>query len=191
MDDTLAGRVADSASVVVTGLWQRHCAARRRDTILDGRQAYGRWGQPDGFPVLYLGRPTDSVVVEAYRHLIDPIEDASERAALARNLAPRVLVTVEVSVAQILDLREVDNQEHLDLTGEILSCATDDRNGYAACQSVATAAHENGLRGLIAPAATGLGETLVLFSDILPEDQRPIVVGPDELWIGLPTDPRL
>jgi hypothetical protein len=60
----------------VDGTWQRHVPAKFVADALKGRSATGRWGTQNGFPVLYLGRPTDSVVVEAYRHLIDPIVDS-------------------------------------------------------------------------------------------------------------------
>lgn len=183
-------RVAGGSVVDITGRFQRHCAARRRDSALDGFAAYGRWGRPDGYPVLYLGRPMASVILEAYRHLIDPIDDPAERAALARNLAPRILVTVEVSVSRILDVRDPATQRRTGLDLGMLSCGTGDRTGYAACQAVSEAAHDAGMRGLIAPAATGLGETLVLFTDVLPNDERPRVTEPDALWNGLPADPR-
>lgn len=88
MDDELPRLVAAGAVTTVTGRWQRHCGARYAGTALDGRIGDGRWGTKTGFPVLYLGRPLDSVIVEAYRHLIDPIEDDDERAALTQNLAP-------------------------------------------------------------------------------------------------------
>jgi hypothetical protein len=52
-------------------------------------------------------------------------------------------------------------------------------------------AHQLGLHGLIAPAATQLGQTLALFTDLPPAAQRPIRCMPDELWQGLPPDPRV
>jgi hypothetical protein len=187
----LTAAVAGGRVIDIAGRFQRHCAARRRDTALDGHAGYGRWGRADGFPVLYLGRPTASVVAEAYRHLIDPIADPAARAALARNLAPRILVTVDVRVTRILDLRDRPTRDSLGLTGEILSCGTDDRAGYAACQHVSHGAYRAGLHGLIAPAATGLGETLVLFTDRLPRPDQPHIASPDVMWPQLPADPRL
>ena len=55
-------------------------------------------------PRAYLGRPTDSVVVEANRHLIDPIEDADP--SMVR---PRVLVTCSLGATNLLDLRSANN----------------------------------------------------------------------------------
>lgn len=190
MDDNLPRLVAAGAVATVAGQWQRHCAARFANTAVDGRRGYGRWGTVDGFPVLYLGQPLESVVVEAYRHIIDPIEDADERTALARNLAPRVLVTVDVYVTDILDLRNRATRAQLGLTADVLHCPTNDEDGYSACQLVAQVAHQLGLHGLVAPAATDLGHTLALFTDLLPTDQRPVRHGPDQIWNGLPPDPR-
>jgi hypothetical protein len=45
------------------------------------------------------------------------------------------------------------------------------------------------LAGIIAPAATRLGETLALFPINLPIEQWPTVVARD-IWRGLPADPR-
>jgi hypothetical protein len=50
-------------------------------------------------------------------------------------------------------------------------------------------AHQLRLHGIIAPAATGLGETLALFEQHLPADEMPALVA-DELWDVLPADPR-
>jgi hypothetical protein len=109
---------------------------------------------------------------------------------IAAQIAPRVLVTVQVEVTDILDLRVRSTRAQLELTMEVLRCATDDRNGYARCQRVAQAAHQRGLHGLIAPAATRLGETLVLFTDLLPKSEMPTRCAEDQIWRGLPVDPR-
>jgi hypothetical protein len=190
VDDDLPRLVAAGAVTTVTGRWQRHCGARYASTALDGRVGDGRWGTKIGFPVLYLGQPLDSVIVEAYRHLIDPIEDDHERAALAQNLAPRALVTAAVAVTNILDLRDVRTRAELHLTADVLHCPTNDAEGYAACQRVAQVAHQLGFHGILAPAATDLGHTLALFTDLLPADERPTRDGPDQIWNGLPRDPR-
>ena len=60
---------------------------------------------------------------------------------------------------------------------------------YRACQVVGAAAHQLELAGVLAPAATGSGETLALFSEHVPLEQWPEVVA-RELWHGLPADPR-
>ncbi|MEA2207429.1 MAG: hypothetical protein QOE77_4205 [Blastocatellia bacterium] len=184
--DPLAVLVAACPRTEVEGTWQRHVAARHAAHALHGRRSTGRWSTKDGYPVLYLGRPIDSVVVEAYRHLIDPVEDERLRA----HLEPRVLVTCTIAATGLLDLREPSARLRLDLPLDILRSATSDRAAYLRCQTVARAAHHVGLNGILAPAATGMGETLALFTDIAPADQRPMRSAPDILWDQLPADPR-
>src|SRR5664279_4083217 len=191
MDD-LPRRVASAATAPVEGLWQRHVAVPYAATALDGRRGYGRWGTRDGFSVLYLGRPLDSVVVEAYRHLIDPIAepDMAAALALARNIQPRMLVTATVAVTDVLDLREPSTRVGVGLTLDVLQSSTADREAYAACQRVAQVAHQLNMHGLIAPAASKVGETLALFMDLLPAAQRPMRDETDQVWTHLPADPR-
>lgn len=185
MDPTLADAVAGQDSVTVTGSWQRHLPARFLATAMEGRQSYSRWGRDPGFPVLYLGRPTNSVVVEAYRHLVDPVEDPE----ILNHLAPRVLVTADVDVTEILDLRSSTARVDLGLNLSQIQSSTDDRAAYSACQEVAAAAHQQGFHGVVAPAATQFGQTLALFGDRLPAAEVP--KRSDEiLWDRLPADPR-
>ena len=183
--DALANAIAGQEPVRVTGSWQRHLPARYRDRAMDGHQTYSRWGRPQGFPVLYLGRPEDSVVVEAYRHLVDPVENPE----LIDHLAPRALVTAEVNVTEILDLRSAKARMELGLTLSQMRSSTDDRAAYASCQEVAAAAHQQGFHGLVAPAATEVGETLALFSARLPDHEIPVVIS-EAHWDRLPDDPR-
>lgn len=182
---SLANAIAGQVPVTVTGTWQRHLPARFRDRALEGHAAPSRWGRDPGFPILYLGRPTASVIVEAYRRLVDPVEDPE----LRNQLAPRVLVTAEVEVTEILDLRTSRGRMEVGLTLKQMQSATHDRGAYEACREVAAAAHQQGFRGLVAPAATELGETLALFTDRVPAAQIPVVT--DEIfWESLPADPR-
>ena len=184
--ESLAALIAASGVTSVDGIWQRHASARYPHTILAGRQGYGRWGTPTGFPVLYLGRPTESIIVEAYRHLIDPIDDP----AILHALQPRLLVTCQLDVTEILDLTSARTRLQVHLTLDDLQSDTADRDAYARCQHVAQVAHQLGRHGILAPAATHLGETLALFTDRLPDAERPARVTDDKLWTTLPPDPR-
>lgn len=184
--DSLAVLVAACPRADLDGVWQRHVAAHHAAHALDGRHSTGRWSTKDGFPVLYLGRPTSSVVVEAYRHLVDPVEDK----LILAHLQPRALVTCAVEVTDLLDLREAATRMQLDLPFSTLQSDTSDRTAYARCQAVSQVAHQIGLHGIITPAATEMGETLALFTDLLPARQRPTKSSPDTIWEHLPTDPR-
>jgi hypothetical protein len=180
MQRDLAVVVARCAPVDIDGEFQRHASVRW--PALTGSSSGGRWGRPHAFPVLYLGRPAASVVVEAYRHLVDDIDGM--RPELVQ---PRRLVTCRVVCTSILDLRVAANLEAVGLTAAQLTSAVGD---YEACQQVAAVSHQLGLHGIIAPSAGGFGETLALFEQHLPANELPVQIGPDELWDGLPADPR-
>lgn len=186
MDD-LPARLAQANAVNVDGIWQRHVAARFAGAALEGRSANGRWGIEGSYPVLYLGRPTDSVTTEAYRHLIDPL--VIEAGQTPPPIRPRALITCTVNVTNILDLRSAATRTLVGIAPDQLQSDTSDRAAYAACQNVSAGAHQLGYHGLIAPAATKLGETLVLFTDLLPAVQRPVKTD-EEIWTQLPPDPR-
>lgn len=84
----------------------------------------------------------------------------------------------------VLDLRDPDTLGRVGLDDEAI------RGGHGPCQRVGQAAHQLGLHGLIAPAATGLGETLALFERHLPEAELPRIVQ-ETRWEHLPPDPRV
>jgi hypothetical protein len=121
-------------------------------------------------PILHLGRPQDSVVVEAYRHLVDPVEldTDADREAFMTDLVPRALLTCTMNVTCLLGLRTDLGRNQAGLTVWCLTLAPVDRDAYGRCQHVSQAAHESGRHGIIAPAATGMGETLAHFVDVLP-----------------------
>jgi RES domain-containing protein len=180
VDRSLALAVARVGATTIEGHFQRHASLRYR--ILTGSAAGGRWGPEGAYPVFYLARPTESVIVEAYRHLVEPIEGMQPKM-----VGPRRLLTCEVKATTILDLRSQGNQDAVGLSLDDLRSNVGD---YDACHRVGQAAHQLGLHGIIAPAATGIGETLALFERHLPASEQPILVS-EELWEeGLPVDPR-
>ncbi|SFP85398.1 RES domain-containing protein [Geodermatophilus dictyosporus] len=170
-----AERVASVQPVRVQGTFHRH-AALNRDAFAGGDQ--GRWGE--NFPVIYLGRPVASVTAEAYRHLVE------EYGIPAELVQPRRLYTVSVTVDQVLDLTVAGNLAAVGLTEVDLRSNVDD---YTACQRVAAAAHQLELHGVLAPAATGLGQTLALFRERVTMAEMP-VIEQEITWETLPADPR-
>ncbi|HWF50477.1 MAG TPA: RES family NAD+ phosphorylase [Solirubrobacteraceae bacterium] len=172
--------VAAAGTVTVERTFQRHTSPRYR--TLSGSAAGGRWGPPGAYPVLYLGRPTDSVAVEAYRHLVEPIEGMRPEL-----VGPRRLLTCEVKITRVLDLRDSDVRAQVGLGQEGLMSEVGD---YEACHRVGLAAHQLAFHGILAPAATGLGETFAIFERRLPADEQPELVA-DEMWETLPADPRI
>jgi hypothetical protein len=178
----LLAAISDLEPIEARGSFQRHCSLR-----WDGLRpsaAGGRWGERGAFEVLYLGRPAESVIVEAYRHLVD--DDIDHSAELAATVVERRLYTMDVAVPNMLDLRPMTARQRVGLTDDQLRSDIDD---YTPCQAVAAAAHQLGLGGILAPAATGLGETLALFALNVSHLHWPTITH-SEIWHGLPADPR-
>lgn len=190
--DNFAVRIAELPEASADGEWLRHAPIRRGAEALDGHTRGGRWSVKGGFPALYLGRPEDSIVVEAYRHIVDPVEFDTDvdRETFLRGLVPRTVVSCTVDIDNLVDLRTALGRAQAGLTPDDLRCATTDVASYARCQVVAQVAHQLRRYGIIAPAATGLGDTLVLFMDLIPAEQRPTRVR-DDTWSTWPADPRL
>jgi hypothetical protein len=180
VDRNLAVAVARCGTIDLAGSFQRHVSPTVR--TLTGSSSGGRWGEPGAYSVLYLGRPRDSVVVEAYRHLVDDIEGMT-----GDQVGPRRLLTVEVSLTSVLDLRVPENQQTVGITTTDLFSPVGE---YARCQRIGRVAHQLNLHGIIAPAATGLGETLAVFELHLPPSEQPTLLGEEE-WLRLPEDPRV
>lgn len=148
MDRVLATAVAHATTSTVDGEFERHTSLGHRK--LNGGAGGGRWGPEGAYPVLYLGRPRDSVVVEAYRHLVEPSEGMRPEL-----VGPRRLLICRVHVTNVLDLRVQANFEIVGLTMDDLLSSIDQ---HGPCQRVGQVAHQLGLHGIIAPAATGLGD---------------------------------
>jgi hypothetical protein len=180
MDRGLAVAIAGCGTIEVEGTFYRHVSPQVR--TLTGSDAGGRWGAPGAYSVLYLGRPPDSVVVEAYRHLVDDVEGMT-----GDFVGPRRFLTVEVALTTILDLRDAECQGASGLSDDDFTSPT---GGYARCQRVGRAAHQVGLHGILAPAATRIGETLAIFEQHLPPAEQPRLVEAEE-WSHLPADPRI
>lgn len=182
MDRRLTQSISSLARTRCVGQFQRHSSPRA--PAFEGSQSGGRWGRPGSFPVLYLGRPEQSVIVEAYRHLVDDVEGM--RAEL---VGPRRLYTCRVDVNDVLDLTDPENQVAVGLSTDDLYSPPDIER-YENCQNVAHAAHQLGFHAILAPAATRLGETLAVFPRLLTPRELPVPVGDPMLWQGLPPDPR-
>jgi hypothetical protein len=173
--------LADLAPIRVQGRFERHVSLKWEELMPSA--AGGRWGAPRSFEVLYLGRPRESVAAEAYRHLVDDEMDSPDMAA---QVLERRIITCEVDAPGILDFRSEAVQAAIGLAEDDL---TSEVGNYATCQQVAAAAHQLQANGLLAPAATGLGETLALFPTNLPAENWPVVIQRG-IWHGLPPDPR-
>lgn len=168
-------RVALAGHREIHGDFYRHATAGR-DAFTGGLN--GRWGA--NFPVIYLGRPVESSIIEAYRHLV---EDAG---VPPEHIKGRMLYTVPIKVTRVLDLTDAQIARQVGLSAVDLASAVGD---YESCQRVAAAAHQLKLHGVLAPAAEGDGHTLALFRDRLALAELPIP-REETLWERLPADPR-
>jgi RES domain len=178
----LLAAIADLDTIRLRGTFERHTSLRWEE--LRPSAAGGRWGARRAHEVLYLGRPRGSVVIEAYRHLVD--DELDDTGGLAASVLERRIVTCKVDVPNVLDLRSHSVRNAVSMTDAQLRSDVGD---YAACQAIGAAAHQLGLAGLIAPAASGQGETLALLTANLPAEHWPKVTERD-IWRGLPPDPR-
>jgi len=175
----LAVAVANARITTVAGVFYRHSS--RRQAVLGGSDAGGRWGPPKAFQVLYLARPFDSAVIEAYRWNVDPVEGMT-----AAQVAPRKLWTVEVHIRDVLDLTDQTSRDTVGLTAADLSSPL---RQYGPTQAVARAAHQLNLHGILAPAAEGGGQTLAVFDSALTPQESLTVQHIEDGW-RLPNDPR-
>jgi hypothetical protein len=183
MDRELAVAVGRVPRVAVNGLFERHVSTGWRDrAFVDGSRSGGRWARSGSFPVIYLGRPTESVIVEAYRHLVDDVDGMT-----AERVKSRYLIRAEVNVAEVLDLRGPEARLSVGLGDDETFSVVGD---YSACQRIGHVAHQLNRHGVIAPAATGMGETLALFVDFLTSAEMPERIGDPIMWSTLPPDPR-
>lgn len=113
MNRDIANTIAGTTLTIARGTFFRHAWHGVKE--LKGSTGGGRWGPEHGFPVIYLGQPVPSVVVEAYRRLVDPVEHM--RGDL---VGPRVLLTLEADVDQLLDLRDPAHLAALGLNDDAL-----------------------------------------------------------------------
>jgi RES domain-containing protein len=120
--------------------------------------------------------------VEAYRHLVDDIEGMT-----AERVRRRLLIRAQVIAHDVIDLRSPAARIAVGLSDDELFSAVGD---YDACRQIGHVAHQLGLHGILAPAATRLGETLALFVDLLSPAELPAQIGEPIVWNGLPADPR-
>lgn len=177
MNRSLVVAVAQIEPSDVAGTFMRHQAMSRRG--LSGSSGGGRWGRPGAYSVLYLGQPESAIIAEAYKLLVDPVEGMT-----AESVKQRRYLTCSVDVANIIDLRDANDQVAVGLNPPAIT------GPHGPCQSVGEAAHQLGAAGILAPCAAGVpGETLALFLENLPPDRFPTLLSAD-VWLALPPDPR-
>lgn len=128
----------------------------------------GRWNPPNSYPALYLALSDETAAAEFYRR-------AQGENRPPEDLLPRRLFRYRVRLSAVLDLTDSETRQGLGLTEEALRAA--DRS---VCNALGDAAHYVGFEGIRAPSATGVGEVLVVFFDLLKAGSDVEPVGHDD-----------
>lgn len=138
------------------GATYRHVTVGRAPLSGEGARIQGgRWNPPDRFPALYLGLTTDVVAAEFHRM-------ARLNRRTVADFLPRELYRIDVSLRTVIDLRDRATAGQLGIDPWTLT--GDDRTWT---QAAGDAVHYLSIEGILAPSATGTGDVLVVFTDIL------------------------
>ncbi|MFQ5853941.1 MAG: RES family NAD+ phosphorylase, partial [Candidatus Binatia bacterium] len=123
-------------------------------------KAGGRWNPPGEYGVLYTALDEETVKAE--------LERLAERQGLTLDdLAPRDLVSIEVSVSKVLDLTDNKTLEQIGVgENEIVG------NDVSLCLEISRRARRAIFEAILAPSATGKGPILVIFPDRLRPTSR-------------------
>jgi RES domain-containing protein len=115
----------------------------------------GRFHVTGEFGAVYFALDPETAVRELTRR-------ASRIGVQVRQLMPRDLLTVELRLANVLDLTDAAVRGEWGLEGESIAS-----NDFTPCQEVAAAARRAGYEAIRYPSATGEGQNLALFYDRL------------------------
>lgn len=120
----------------------------------------GRWNPQGEFGVLYAALDEETAMAE--------LERLAERQGLTlEDLAPRDLVSIEVSVSKVLDLTDKTILQQIGIReNEIVG------NDVSLCLAVSRLARRAGFEATLAPSATKKGAILVVFPDRLKPTSR-------------------
>lgn len=180
MQGDLITAISTAGGVRVDGVFYIYRTGTRQ--ALTGSRIGGRWHPPDSFPAFYMASSRDSAIVEVYRRIVeasDPPLPASDITVLVTRYA--------VAVDNVLDLRSSASQTSVGLSDEDMRSPI---GKYTACQRVGAIAHQCGYHGIIAPAASGVGDHLTVFEQqIDPASEWPSELDSERLE-GLPPHPR-
>jgi RES domain-containing protein len=150
------GRLGTATLISFAGHAWRHQAPGYNPRSGEGaRQRGGRFNPPRSFPVLYLCLSQTCAVAELRR--------LAERQPIGLDgLLPRHLYVYDALLDRVLDLSDAGTRNHLDVDLDTLI-----DNDWTTCQILGVAAHALGTQAIRTPAATGVGEVLVVFPENL------------------------
>jgi len=153
--DSLPGKQID-------GVWFRHQASNWRYSSpgAGARSHGGRWNPAQSFPTLYLAED-DGVAFAELQRLAD------KNGISPSDMLPRDLLSYDVELEDVIDLRELEAQETVglkDIEGELTPLKL--------CQDIGAVANHLGREGVLAPSAAGSGLTLAVFIERLGPTSR-------------------
>jgi RES domain-containing protein len=154
-----------------TGLAYRHISPSFDPLSTRGAELHGgRWNKP-GTPALYL-----ALSIETARAEFDRLVEL--RAQAASDLHPRNLVTVQLDLAEVVDLQDDSVIPELGADdGSYVNLST------TLCQEAGEMVAGSGASGLLAPSVTNTGTILVAFpQNFTPEDETNLVDQTDIDW---------
>jgi RES domain-containing protein len=151
-----AGRVAAAPLSPLAGQGWRHLAPNYEPLSGEGARIHGgRFNPPGSFPVLYLCQSRPCVVAELQR--------LGERQVIGvEGLLPRMLYRYEVTLDRVLDLTVDEVRAEVGLSLDILTGPD-----LTTCQELGVTLHALGAQGIKSPSATGVGEVLAVFVQLI------------------------
>jgi len=134
----------------------RHLSSQYDALDISGSlKAGGRWNPQGEYGVLYAGLNGETAKAE--------LERLAERQGLTlEDLAPRHLVSIQVSLSKVLDLTNKRTLEQLGISERNLT-----GNDVSLCLEISRLARRAGFEAILAASATKKGTALVVFSDCL------------------------
>ncbi|HWS15409.1 MAG TPA: RES family NAD+ phosphorylase [Candidatus Methylomirabilis sp.] len=119
------------------------------------RSAGGRWNPPGEFGALYTTTVEGDIEREMERA-------AEKRGITPKDLLPRDIVTIAVSLHKVLDLTDPAILRDLKFHADDLT-----KDAYEHTCDLGRAVFKAGIEGIVVPSATGKGKNLVIYADNL------------------------
>jgi RES domain-containing protein len=166
-----AGLAYREAKAKYRALIEQHLAQYLTDTLTGNMRAGARFNPPGEFGAVYMSLDPDTPIQELRRTYVRWL-DTPRPEDIA---APRLLITCDVRLSAVADLR--DGGECLSWGVTPASLLADD---WGACQDVARYIRRHH-EALLAPSATGQGTTLAIFADRLRARSSVTLVAVDDI----------
>jgi RES domain-containing protein len=151
------------------------CVSRKRDPLsTEGARLFGGRFNPVGTSALYLAGSPTLAVAEA-------LQLAEMFSVVSFN--PRLLISIDVELSEVLDLTSAKNVGLLGLTETDLLAEWRDSSTASATQHIGAQAQDSGVEAILFPSRIELGvSNLCVFRENLRATSRLIVEGYDDIF---------